>query len=193
VGFSVSWIALKDLPLTEAALAFGLTSSDQSGETFDYEVSGANVGDWTVLVFNDVNTALAEEELVRLSRRDDVVVVHVHETTMMQTSEMWRQGRQVWSVWHDTLQGERNLEEEGEFPPAYDEIKQRLFAQQDEEDAGDAAVDFVSEIPIELAAQVTGFRHDRMGAEFFELVPGDGSKPRKASFLGRLKTMFRQQ
>ncbi|MCR5859081.1 hypothetical protein [Mesorhizobium sp. J428] len=192
MGSMISWIAFKDMSVTEAAVAFGLTLSGQSGEVFDYDVSATRSGDWSIVVFNDINLDLAAEtELARLSRRGDILVVHVNETTMMQTSEQWRNGRQVWSVWHDAQIDPRHLEEEGNLPPAYDGIERRRMAEQDEEDAGDASVDFVSEIPLDLAEDVTRFRYDRSDSEFFELVPGGDSLPKKTSFFGSLKSMFR--
>jgi hypothetical protein len=62
----------------EVALAFGLTLSGQSAEVLDYDVSATRSGDWSIVIFNDINLNLAaEQELVRLSRRGDIVVVHV--------------------------------------------------------------------------------------------------------------------
>ncbi|MBX3571152.1 MAG: hypothetical protein KF694_02255 [Mesorhizobium sp.] len=192
MGFSISWIAFKSIPLTEAALAFGLTLSGQSDEVFDYDLSGTRVGDWSIVIFNDVNPGLTDEmELARLSRGGDIVVVHVIETTMTQTSERWLDGRRVWSVWHDAQLGNRHLEVEGDLPPAYEDIKRKRVAEQEEEDAGEAAVDFISEIPLDLAEQITNFRHDRIGPEFFELVPGDAQKPKKAGFMSIFTSLLR--
>lgn len=188
MGFSISWIAFKTIPLTEAALAFGLTLSGQSDEVFDYDVSGTRVGDWSIVIFNDVNPDLTDEmELARLSRRGDIVVVHVIETTMTQTSERWLDGRRVWSVWHDAQIGARHLEAEGNLPTAYESIKRTRMAEQEE----DTGVDVISEIPLDLAEQITNFRHDRIGPEFFELVPGDAQKPKKAGFMSIFTSLLR--
>lgn len=188
MGFSISWIAFKSIPLTEAALAFGLTLSGLSDEVFDYDVSGTRVGDWSIVIFNDVNPGLTDEmELARLSRRGDIVVVHVIETTMTQTSERWLDGRRVWSVWHDAQLGDRHLEAEGDPPPAYESIKRTRMAEQEK----DAEVDVVSEIPLDLAEQITNFRHDRIGPEFFELIPGDAQKPKKAGFMSIFTSLLR--
>lgn len=192
MGFSITWIAFKDIPLTEAALAFGLTMSGQSDEVFDYNASGTHIGDWSIVIFDDINPDLTDEnKIARLSRRGDIVVVHINDTTMTQTSERWLDGRPVWSVWHDAQLGNRHLEAEGDLPPAYEDIKQKRMAEQEEEDAGEAAVDFISEIPLDLAEQTTNFRHDRIGPEFFELVPGDSQKPKKAGFMSIFTSLLR--
>ena len=75
--------------------------------------------------------------------------------------------------------------------PAYEDIKRKRVAEQEEEDAGEAAVDFISEIPLDLAEQITNFRHDRIGPEFFELVPGDAQKPKKAGFMSIFTSLLR--
>ena len=188
MGFSISWIAFKSIPLTEAALAFGLTLSGQSDEVFDYDVSGTRIGDWSIIIFNDVNLDLTgDKELARLSRRGEIVVVHINETTMTQTSERWLDGRPVWSVWHDAQLSDRHLEAEGDLPVAYEGMKRKRMAEQEE----DAGVDVVSEIPLDLAEHTTNFRHDQIGPEFFELVPGDAQKPRKAGFLSIFTSLLR--
>ncbi len=97
----------------------------------------------------------------------------------------------MWSVWHDAQIDPRHLEEEGAPPAAYEDIKRRLMARQDEEDPDMTSVDLISEIPLELAESVTGYRHDRFGPEYFELVPGDATAPRKTGFFGNLKGLFR--
>jgi hypothetical protein len=192
MGFTISWVAFKDLPLAEAALALGLLQSGQSESVFDYDVNGARIGNWSVVVFNDLNPNLAESrELVRLSSGREIVVVHISETTMMQWAERWKNGRQVWNVQHTSEEGPRHLEASGSLPAEFADIRRRRFAEQDEEDAGDAEADFIADIPLDLAQAATGFRHDTADAEFFELVPDARSTPKKASFFGSLKAMFR--
>jgi hypothetical protein len=191
MGFTISWVAYKDLPLAEAALAFGLLQSGQSETVLDYEANGARVGNWSIVVFNDLKPDLAEpRELARLSSGREIVVVHISETTMMQWAERWKNGRQVWNVQHTSEEGPRHLETTGSLPAEFAEIRRRRFAEQDEEDAGDAAVDFIADIPLDLAEAATGFRHDSTEAEFFELVPDADTKPKKAGFLGVFKMLF---
>lgn len=192
MGFTISWIAFKDLPLAEAALALGLLQSGQSESVFDYDVNGARIGNWSVVIFNDLNPDLAESrELVPLSSGREIVVVHISETTMMQWAERWKNGRQVWNVQHTSEEGPRHLDASGSLPAEFAEIKRRRFAEQDEEDSGDAAADFISEIPLDLAEAATGFRHDTTDAEFLELVPDADAKPKKAGFLSIITNLLR--
>lgn len=173
MGFSISWIAFKGVSLAKAALAFGLIQTGQTEEVMDFPLSGAQVGDWAIIVAEDLYPKLADErELVRLSRRQDIVVVHVNETTMLFWASRWHGGREIWEVRHEGENDHRHLEVEGDLPPEFTAVRDKWLATQDKEDARGTMVDFVSEIPIDLAEGVTGFRHDTFGTEFFELVPG---------------------
>ena len=69
-------------------------------------------------------------------------------------------GIELWSVIHDAQQSLHHLSVSGDPPEEFLAIKGRLFGEQEKEDAGSAEVDFVFDIPIELAASITGFRHD---------------------------------
>ncbi len=75
----------------------------------------------------------------------------------------WRDGRQVWSVSHDGSEGGDQLDVEGELPAVFEELKQEAVAAQAESEADGGGVNFVFDIPLDLAAEITGFRHDEMG------------------------------
>lgn len=176
MGYSISWVAFKGLPLAKAALVFGLAQSGQSDEAFDFAYNGATVGqNWSVVLFNDVNIHLVDEKrLANLSTGRDMVVVHNIDAVMLQWAEQWRDGHEVWSIQHTSADGARNLEATGNLPTCFEEIRRARFADQDREDAGAAAIDFIADIPLEVAECVTGFRHNTVGVEFMELVPAPG-------------------
>ena len=176
MGFSISWVAFQGLPLAKAALTFGLIQSGQSDEIFDFAYNGAEIGkDWSIVIFNDVDMDLVDDRrMASLSVGRDMVVVHNIDTVMLQWAEQWRDGHEVWSIRHTSAEGARNLETTGNLPACFEEIRRARFADQDREDAGAASVDFIAEIPIEVAECVTGFRHDTIDVEFLELVPISG-------------------
>ena len=66
----------------------------------------------------------------------------------------------IWSVSHDADKGIKNLVMKGEPPPTLSAIRDRLCSQQAAEDADRAAVDYIFDIPVELAQSLTGYRHD---------------------------------
>lgn len=75
----------------------------------------------------------------------------------------WKNGRQVWSVSHDGSDGGDQLAVEGQLPDVFEELKHEADAAQEESAKEGGGVDFVFDIPLDLAAELTGFRHDEMG------------------------------
>jgi hypothetical protein len=68
----------------------------------------------------------------------------------------WKDGEQIWSVTHDAQEGDGHLEVEGEPPCGFGAIRDRLAKQQEE----DGGADFLFDILVTLAKEITGYRHD---------------------------------
>ncbi|TIL82515.1 MAG: hypothetical protein E5Y89_04795 [Mesorhizobium sp.] len=87
---------------------------------------------------------------------------------MFSRAELWSAGKNVWRVWHSGDKEVSDLQTTGDLPASFETLRQRAFSQQDKE--GD--VDYVFDIPLDLAAELTGFRHDEGAPDrlFFELV-----------------------
>ena len=83
---------------------------------------------------------------------------------MVSRSAGWRDGEQIWSVIHDGQEGEGHLDVEGEPPVAFAAIRDRLT----KEHAKDGSVDFFFDIPVDLAREMTGHRHDEMPEVTFD-------------------------
>ncbi len=64
----------------------------------------------------------------------------------------WKDGRRLWSVVHDSEEGEHHLEAEGDLPPDFVPIRDAVRSKSDE------LPHF--EIPCQLAARLTGYRYD---------------------------------
>ena len=65
-------------------------------------------------------------------------------------------------MWHDAERGIYDLSIRGKSPPQLAPIQARLTALQDRNGGKDGFVDFIFDVPVELAAELTGYRHDRM-------------------------------
>ncbi len=174
MGFHIHWIGFKDLPLTEAAAALGLAFSGQSAEVPDYSISGASVGDWSIVIYDyykhDTAFLAQSEVLKQLSDGREIVVINVDENVMYTYAERWKYGELQWEVVHDGQQDILHLEVDG-VPPDWFEgiLDENLRAQE----ADNNNVDYMFEIPAEMTGRITGFWHDRGSPEdgFFELKP----------------------
>ena len=77
-------------------------------------------------------------------------------------------GRSVWKVGHSGDQNVWDFHATGDVPASFEILRQQAFSKQGEEDD----VDYVFDIPLDLAAELTSFRHDEWVPDrlFLELV-----------------------
>ncbi|WP_150107204.1 hypothetical protein [Pedosphaera parvula] len=105
-----------------------------------------------------------DAEVKQLSQAAEVVACFVEEHVMVSKAACWKNGQEVWSVTHDAQESLHHLEAQGELPLGFAAIRDRLTKQQEEEDD----CDFIFDIPVSLAAEITGYRHDETRKETFE-------------------------
>ena len=170
MGYSLSWVAVE--ASSEKALfahlglqATGETSEDGPG----FDLSGARLPGWYLLVADHTDALVDEQLLKTLSGGGRVIAAMVEEHVMFSSAEEWRNGERVWGAIHVPDAGLYHIGVEGGLPEAYAAIHQRQVAEQEKEGGQDAGVDHIIDIPLELAAAITGFRHDRSGPPFHEL------------------------
>lgn len=102
----------------------------------------------------------------KVSRSCEIVVCSLNDHVMVSSAEGWRDGVQLWSVEHDSDQGEEHLEVSGLLPAGFAAIRDRLLKKQ--RAAQDA--DYVYDVPIELAKACTGYHHTDDTPPMEELV-----------------------
>ncbi|MBE9557176.1 MAG: hypothetical protein IMF08_09995 [Proteobacteria bacterium] len=178
MGFSISWLAIKAASADEACAALGLARAGGNSPYPDYTYSGAALptGWYLVVGADEGYPALLGKDMQGLSQTHDIVVCEVEEHVMFSSSACWMGGTRTWSVIHDCDKGPNHLETEGTLPDDYEAIKSEVLAEQEEEDDDDDEVDFVFEVPLELAKRLAGFKHDEVEVDgqevsFEELRP----------------------
>lgn len=167
MGYSLSWLAFKNLPPDVGLARLGLTATDRRAEYAREPVSGQSLPNgWFLVVMKGCDHPLvAESALSVLSAEAEVVACSVEEHVMVSSAEGWANGRRQWRVEHDAQQSTRHLVTAGTLPAAYAVALRNAQEAQDAEDATDAEVDFFFEVPLQLARDTAGFKHD-------ENVPG---------------------
>lgn len=169
MGFSLVWFAVQGIDASEFLDRTGFEDTGEPDEYFEAEHSGGELpGGWYVVVSNDLGL-LAPDKLRPWSDGGRLVATVVHEGSMNSLSTEWKDGRQVWSVSHDGNDGGDSLEIEGQLPEIFETLKQDAIAAQAEAAKEGGGVDFVFDIPLDLAEDITGFRHDALG--FDEDIP----------------------
>jgi hypothetical protein len=170
MGFSISWIAVHGLSKSEVCQRLAIFDTGEPDEANESPISGASLpNDWQVIFLNDLlHPFVAVESLNRLSKGCEVVGCQVEEHVMVCAAFFYANGARVWNITHESDKGLTNLDSEGLLPAAFEEIKARNLAAQQKDDNEDGGVDYIFEVPLELAEHICGYKHDRWQFEWGE-------------------------
>jgi hypothetical protein len=155
MGFSLAWFAAQGIDRDDFLERLGFTDTGEVDEYFDQDHSGGELpGGWYIILTSDLGL-LAPDKLAQWSAGCRLIATVVHEDSANSLATEWKDGRLIWSVSHDGSEGGDQLAVEGQLPDVFEELKHEADALQ--------VADVVFDIPLDLAAELTGFRHDEMG------------------------------
>jgi len=169
MGVSLSFLAVKGRTPEAIHRALDLTDTGTVAGEWDYPrpaVRGATLPDgWYLVLLKDADHRFVMEDEIpaRLSQGFEVVACRLSEGVMASDCLAWQDGTKLWEVEHVPDEDDVNhLVVEGTPPPAFEAIAARFRDQQAEEDRenSEMPVDYIWEIPIELANALCRYRHD---------------------------------
>ncbi len=192
MGVSLSFLAIKGAAPADIHGALGVTDTGVASPEDEYpipSVRGATLPEgWYLVLLNDVVHRLIKSRKIikRLSRGCEVIACQVEEHDMYSGCFGLRDGKLVWSVVHNPQKADDHLGVWGELPAALDEIEARMLKEQDEAQArpGAVEVDYIFDIPLELAASFCGYRHDTRadwGESAFTVLAESKAKRRRTA------------
>jgi hypothetical protein len=116
---------------------------------------------WSVLFTVDFGFPTPERMAV-LSADGAAIAVSADDRSMFSVVRGYEQGKAVFAIEHDGgSQGVRHMETVGKAPAAWAAILDQASREQDQEDQGDAEVDYLFDAPMALAFALCGYRHDK--------------------------------
>jgi hypothetical protein len=186
MGFRISWLAAKGLSKARLLAEFGLVDSGIADEANEAPFSVAELPTGWALLWSNDPTFATIERAAKLSRLAPVVNCWVNETAMFSMASYFEQDRHIWFVGHDFQRGADNLAHEGEMPEDFEAIRRELLAKQAEHGDKEPAVDFLFDIPVELARSVCGFRHDDWSETNRAFTRGEPAPEKPKGMLARL-------
>src|SRR5579859_2468714 len=158
MGYSISWAAVKNGTLEALCSACGLRSTGKHEEVPESPIVAAKLpAAWHLVLHNQAE--IDEQVLATLSAETEVVSCFVEDHVMFSSASGWMRGKQIWRIFHDSEKGRYHLEMTGKPPAALAAIRERLKEEQEGAGGEKAEVDYIDEIPAELAKALTGFRH----------------------------------
>jgi len=96
---------------------------------------------------------------------DEWVACSVEEHVMMSIARGRSRSSEQWSITHDSQQGISHLETTGELPDCFESLRDSLFAEQAQGDQENPEVDYIFDIPLQVAKTLTGYHHDETDFE----------------------------
>ena len=173
MGYSLAWCAIEGKATEIIHQQLGLAAT---GEFSDYGVATI-VGrylpsGWYLIIAKGCDHKLISDGILQeISSDCSVIACSIEEHVMFCSAANWKDGQRKWFVQHRGGDyGPADLSSLGTPPPVFAMLRDHYISRQDVEGGEKAEVDWLFEIPLELAKSFVGFRHD-------ESTPGieDGS------------------
>jgi hypothetical protein len=162
MGFSVAWVAIRGKTRARVLDELKLTATGEREEAPESPIVGTSLPGGWYLVFGNRFDFTELLPLGWLSIDAELVTCAVEEHVMCSEASGWRNGERTWSVAHDAQKGLTHLAVVGDAPPILPGIHEGLAKRLEAAGGKDASdVDYIFDVPVELAAILTGFRHDR--------------------------------
>jgi Family of unknown function (DUF6461) len=182
MGYSIAWLAAQGKPPQSLLAEIDLRPTGKAGEFADHPVVGAALEDgWYLLVAQGCDHRMISDRVLKtLSRGCRVIACSVEEHVMFSAAWLWEDGKCVWSVSHQGDEKTHDLSADGVLPEFFAGVRDELLARQAAEGGEDAEVDYVFEIPLELARRISGFKHDSSASaaiDHFEVLDPAPAKP----------------
>ena len=176
MGFNMSWVCVDGIDQEALYEALDLAPTDGILNRYDLGTSrmplaGATLKSGWCAVFAkyelvmDLTTGTNPPRLRRLPAKSRSITCVVLEGPMVSYASLWQGGRHTWKIQHNRSQGVWHLEASGDLPPEFsgfrDIAMDKQRAQQESRGPGEWGVDYVFDVPLDTAATITGYRHDR--------------------------------
>jgi hypothetical protein len=180
MSYSLSWLAVKGKLPQAVRDELCLCTTGKREEIPESDLSAAELqNDWYLIVSNYSEQVVPDNILQRLSCGCEVVTCFVEEHVMLSSSSDWKDGHRCWSVIHNAQKRRDHLETQGQLPIAFSSILKQLQSKQKDADMNGKRVDFIFDIPVELAYTLAGYRHDRdvpgLSDKLFEVLDSSES------------------
>jgi hypothetical protein len=160
MGYALSWVAVKGGADDAVQAILCLRPAGQQEEIPESDiVAGALPNGWYLVLQNH---GTVDDLLARRSGLVEVVYCFVEDHLMFSAASAWDGGRLSCPVVHDAAEkGRYHIEAQRQLPAVFTSIRDRLKAAQDADGGEKSEGDCICDVPIELARELTGFRHDQ--------------------------------
>jgi hypothetical protein len=162
MGYAISWLAVNGKTPEAITEELGLTPTGEMSEYGESLFTARKLpSGWFLLFINQCDHQFVKSNtLATLSKDCEVIASTIEEHVMYCSSELWRDGAQVWRIEHDAQKSIDHIAASGSLPANYPAIEREHATEQKEAGGTKADVDYFFEIPLHTAKDIVGFRHD---------------------------------
>ena len=194
MGFNMSWILVDEIDQDALLAALDLVPTGETPDRYDLGTSHVPLA---AVTFNsgwcaafakyalilDATLGTEPPRLARLPAKSRAITCVTLEHANVSYASLWSGGRHIWQIKHDPRYGAEHLETSGDLPTDFSSIHDIALRKQRADSAtrqpGGWGVDHIFDVPLDTAATITGFRHDRAIREdafrtLQSLAPADG-------------------
>ncbi len=160
MGISASWIGIKGRSKPDVLAELDLTDTGNLDPEMQARFCCAERPEGWLIVFSDDFEFASPRTIADLSQGGLAIGSVMEEHVMFSGLRAYGDGQSLWSVTHDPEEGLRSLSVTGTPPEVLASIRDDAVRQQEEAGGEGANVDFLFDVPMDLAKALTGFRHD---------------------------------
>jgi len=160
MGFHISWLAVRGKAENVVRKELGLIEAGQREFVPEAAIQGLDLGSgWYLLYFNSPGfPPRVEHAIPDVSRGAELVACVIDEYSMLSLAFGYSNGKSMWHVLHNAQKGKRHLETSGMLPAPYHAMRVEQLAKQVAESR---KTDNIFDVPVMLAHELTGYRHDQ--------------------------------
>jgi hypothetical protein len=162
MGFSLSWLACKDKAPESVRQELGCSGTGKFGLYGEFDLVGSALPrGWYLLVANQAEAALISDAVVtEVSSQCLAIACSIHEGVMYSRAASWQDGRESWRVEHFRQRGPTDLLITGEPPREIEGLRETAAGRRAARREGPLQVDYFFDVPLQLAQNLVGFKHD---------------------------------
>lgn len=162
MGFSNAWIAVQISDPERLFETVHVSPTDRPDDDYTTDLCGSPLeGGWFLLIGRGCDHRLIDHDLLAsVSSLGRTVACSVEEHVMFSSAACWEAGSESWSIVHDAQQGMFDLTQSGDVPEMFDRIRASALEEQQREGGEEADVDFIFDVPLLVAKELTGFKID---------------------------------
>lgn len=178
MGYSLAWVGIRGISQEDAIARLALRRTGGTAEYAESPISSRSLPQgWTLVVARGCDHPIIKSStLAKLSIDGEAVACSIEEHVMFSSCELWTNRTRQWRVEHDAQRAIDDLATLGTLPEDFASTKAEFAEQQAAEGGEMADVDLHFEVPLSLAKNRVGFKHDEVNAadddEQFEVLVG---------------------